>query len=68
MNAEPWKTLRAFYQRVLALLADGDWHSEAELAELTAYSCLWVAELRRTGHVIEQRDGQLRLLASADEL
>jgi hypothetical protein len=49
-------------ERVLALLADGRWHSHHELYDLHVVAHSRVSDLRKRGHMIEmRRDGDLYL-------
>jgi biotin operon repressor len=58
--------------RLLALLSDGRWHSQQELAEVAGYRCGGrVHDLRRQGHRIEKvalkaREYHYRLLPRED--
>jgi hypothetical protein len=56
------------YERILQLLADGDWHREEELGAVSAYPHEWVKELSH-GHVaVVERDPEqgtvVRLVAA----
>ena len=54
------------YERLRALLDDGDWHSEREIGELTTFPEAWIDELRRAPDtIVEEVDGQ-RLVKIAD--
>jgi hypothetical protein len=46
------------YWRLLDLFGDQDWHSFVEINAITAYPTAWIAELRASGHTIEE-DGDL---------
>jgi len=49
-------------ERVLDLLADGEWHDHHELYALHVIAHSRISELRRRGHLIEiRRDGDLYL-------
>jgi hypothetical protein len=55
------------YQRVKAVLADGEWHSIEELKEVSMFPERWVEELRRDGlEVREDKDeGKVALVGAA---
>jgi hypothetical protein len=46
------------HAQLLELLADGEWHSEADLMPITPYPREWMTELRHDGHeVVEDPAG-----------
>jgi hypothetical protein len=50
------------FERVLDLLSDGEWHTKAELAEITRYPQHWVRELGESGYELQlSAEGQVRL-------
>jgi biotin operon repressor len=49
-------------RRVLAMLSDGEPHSEADLRRIVYYPREWITALREDGYVIEERAGAFRLL------
>jgi hypothetical protein len=50
------------YEQVLQLLADGEWHTEDELAEISYFPREWIRELKASGeHVTTVENGKLRL-------
>jgi hypothetical protein len=55
------------YERVKAVLADGEWHTIEELKEVSMFPERWVEELRRDGlEVRENRDeGTVALVGAA---
>jgi hypothetical protein len=42
------------YERVKAVLADGEWHTIEELKEVSMFPERWVEELRRDGLEVRQ--------------
>ena len=57
-----------YYERVIHLLEDGEWHEVAELRKVTAYPTLWLEELRREGYEVAERpDGRLQVRARHDD-
>jgi hypothetical protein len=56
------------FDRVLQLLADGEWHTEEELEEVSYFPREWVKELDASGYPVATiEDGGLRLrLAGRD--
>jgi hypothetical protein len=40
------------YQRILELLADGEWHTEEELEELAYFPREWIKELEISGEPV----------------
>jgi hypothetical protein len=58
MNADGQTT----YQRILQLLADGEWHTEDELEELSYFPREWIKELKASGRrVFTSDNGCLRV-------
>jgi len=58
MNADVQTT----YERILQLLADGDWHTEDELEELAYFPREWIKELEASGRrVATSENGRLRV-------
>jgi hypothetical protein len=58
MNADGQTT----YQRILQLLADGEWHTEDELVELSYFPREWIKELKASGRRVATSDnGCLRV-------
>ena len=58
MNANGQNT----YERILQLLADGDWHTEDELEELAYFPREWIKELEASGRrVTTSENGRLRV-------
>jgi hypothetical protein len=47
----------AAYERVKAVLADGEWHSLEELKQVSSFPERWLEELRRDGLLMEDRQG-----------
>jgi hypothetical protein len=46
------------HAQLLEVLADGEWHSEADLLPITPFPCEWMTELRHDGHeVVEGPSG-----------
>ncbi len=45
------------FERVLGILADGEWHSEDELAEVSSFPREWIRELELSGHVVDELEG-----------
>jgi hypothetical protein len=55
------------YDRVLQLLADGEWHTEDELGEVAYFPREWIRELEASGkHVTTVENGGLRLRLDLD--
>jgi hypothetical protein len=46
MNTETETT----FERVLQVLADGEWHTEGELAEVSYFPREWINELKVSGY------------------
>jgi hypothetical protein len=50
------------YARVLALLGDGEWHTEDELGEVAYFPRKWIEELEASGErVTRAENGELCL-------
>ena len=55
-------TTQTTFDRVLELLADGEWHTEKELEEVSYFPREWVKELDASGYpVTTVENGGLRL-------
>src|SRR5262249_37144403 len=50
----------SYYERLLTVLRDGDWHDESELRKEIYYTQDWLRELRLEGKYVDQleRDGR----------
>ena len=44
------------YERVLGVLADGEWHSERELGEVSYFPREWIRELELSGHGVDRAE------------
>ena len=44
------------YERVLDVLADGEWHREDELAEVSYFPREWIRGLEISGHTVDEED------------
>ena len=55
------------YQRVRAVLADGEWHTMDELKEVCSFPERWVEELRKDGLEVaeDEHEGKIALVAAA---
>ena len=50
------------YDQILGLLADGEWHTEEELEELSYFPRRWIRELEASGEpVTTSESGGLKL-------
>jgi hypothetical protein len=55
----------AHWDRVFALLSDGEWHTEKELAMITRYPRYWIHEVSESGYLLERdASGRMRLLTA----
>ena len=54
------------YQRVKNLLEDGDWHTVAELKQVSQFPERWIEELRKDGlEVVEDEpEGKVALIGA----
>jgi hypothetical protein len=54
------------YQRVKAMLADGEWHTMDELKEVCSFPERWVEELRKDGLEVaeDEHEGKVALVAA----
>jgi biotin operon repressor len=68
IEVSPSPLMGAAERRVLAMLADGKPHSDAELRSIVYYPREWIKALREDGYVIEEQDGQFRLLTAGEHL
>jgi hypothetical protein len=54
-------------ERLLALLADGDWHSRSEVEEVGVhYPDAWIRVLRNSGYEVDATEEGFRLLRHAE--
>jgi hypothetical protein len=61
-------TTQSTFDRVLQVLADGEWHTEAELEEVSYFPREWVKELDASGYpVTTVDDGGLKLRLAGRE-
>jgi hypothetical protein len=50
------------HAQLLQLLADGEWHSEADLLPITPYPLEWMTELRHDGYEVVEDPAGLRVI------
>lgn len=43
------------FDRVVGVLSDGDWHTDAELHTVTRVPAIWMKELVLSGYSVEER-------------
>jgi hypothetical protein len=49
------------YERVLRLLADGEWHTEDELEKVAYFPREWIRELEASGRRVTAENGRVKL-------
>jgi len=50
----------SYYERLLTVLRDGDWHEETELRKVIYYTQDWLRELRLEGRNVDQLEREGR--------
>lgn len=50
------------HAQLLEALADGEWHSEADLLSITPFPREWIVELRHDGHEVVEDPSGMRVV------